>query len=123
MADATSNHTISTTDLHKKERPEFIPKPRTAWFQGGENDEPMAPQIIQLGSYLFDVQKNNIKGVHSSTEINSSKLIFIGANLHKSVEKKKRRCIHIGSIKENTQEETDIPWNFTREDAPEQDLH
>jgi len=50
------------------------------------------------------MKKNNMDGVHSTTEINSSKLIFSGANLRKSIEKKKRRCIHIGSIEENTQE-------------------
>ena len=43
------SNAIGTKDKIKvlaKEAPKYIPKPRTALFQGSEDDEPMAPQII-----------------------------------------------------------------------------
>jgi hypothetical protein len=42
-----------TEDHPENEGHEFVSKPRMALFQGKEDDE-MALQIIQLGSFLFD---------------------------------------------------------------------
>ena len=70
---------------------EFMPKPRTALFQGEENDEHIAPQIIQLGSFKFDANKTIImkEGVLANTATMETKLIFQGNNLHNKIEEKK----------------------------------
>ena len=45
---------------------QFVLKLRTALFLGNEDVEPMAPQIIQLGSFLFDAKKNQVEGRYAS---------------------------------------------------------
>ena len=64
---------------------EIMPKPRTALLQGGEDDEHIAPQIIQLGSFIFDANKIIMmkEGVLANTATLETKLIFQGNNLHK----------------------------------------
>jgi hypothetical protein len=45
----------------KMEKPiEIMPKPRTALFQGRDDDEPMACQYIQYGLFSFDVKQNKV---------------------------------------------------------------
>ena len=68
---------------------EIMPKPRTALFQGGEDDEHIAPQIIQLGSFIFDANKTIMmkEGVLANTATLETKLIFQGNNLHKGEKK------------------------------------
>ena len=70
---------------------EIMPKPRTALFQEGEDDEHIAPQIIQLGSFIFDANKNIImkEGVLANTATMETKHIFQGNNLHNMIEEKK----------------------------------
>ena len=62
----------------KNDDVKIIPKPRTALFQEGEDDEHIAPQIIQLGSFIFDANKNIImkEGVLANTATMETKLIF-----------------------------------------------
>jgi len=76
---------------NKKDDVKIIPKPRTALFQEGEDDEHIAPQIIQLGSFIFDANKNIImkEGVLANTATMETKLIFQGNNLHNKIEEKK----------------------------------
>jgi hypothetical protein len=69
----------------KIEKPvEIMPKPRTAWFQGREDDEPMACRVIQFGS--FSIDRKQIKMTHEG-ELDStlalSSRIFVGNNLAK----------------------------------------
>ena len=54
-------------------------------------DEHIAPQIIQLGSFIFDANKNIImkEGVLANTATMETKLIFQGNNLHNKIEEKK----------------------------------
>ena len=75
----------------KNDDVKIIPKPRTALFQEGEDDEHIAPQIIQLGSFIFDANKNIImkEGVLANTATMETKLIFQGNNLHNKIEEKK----------------------------------
>jgi hypothetical protein len=59
----------------RKEASKFISKQRTALFKGGEDDEHIAPQIIQLESFLFDATKTMMKeGANTATL--ETKLIF-----------------------------------------------
>ena len=53
--------------------------------------EHIAPQIIQLGSFIFDANKNIImkEGVLANTATMETKLIFQGNNLHNKIEEKK----------------------------------
>ena len=124
------SNAIGTKDKIKvlaKEAPKYIPKPRTALFQGSEDDEPMAPQIIaacvdkkkcnnsknsdgndvknlsviKLGAFCFDVNQNIMKkGFLSSTASIARKVIFGGANnLRKKKEIQSGGIIHIvGSV-------------------------
>ena len=119
-------------DTKMKKPVELMPKPRTALFQGGEDDEPMAPQIIaacvdkkkcnnsknsdgnnvknlsviKFGS--FDVNRSNMKeGIISSKATFSKKLIFKGDNLLKKIVGKKevKQYIIVGRMQvEITQE-------------------
>ena len=59
---------------------EITPKPRTALFQGGEDDEHIAPQIIQLGSFIFDENKTIMmkEGVLANTATLETSLFFKG---------------------------------------------
>ena len=83
------------------------PKPRTALFQGGEDDEPMAPQTIQFGSFIFDMKKNNMKeGVLSNTATWGTNLIFKGSNLLKQ-KMKLKRIIIIGTM------HVEVEWSPT----------
>ncbi|RLN21703.1 hypothetical protein C2845_PM07G10890 [Panicum miliaceum] len=68
---------------------EIMPKPRTALLQGGEDDEHLAPQIIQLGSFIFDANKTIMmkEGVLANTATLETKLIFRGNNLHEGEKK------------------------------------
>ena len=99
---------------------ENIPKPRTALFQGGEDDEPMEPQIIDTENYYVNSNKSigefpkfsgiqfgafalvekyikRNKGLCAST-VPPSSILSIGANLRQKQEMKHRRFIHIGSV-------------------------
>jgi hypothetical protein len=77
-------------------------KPRTALFKGREDDEPMAPQIIQFGAFLFDAKKSKMKErVISNTTPLGAKFIFQGINWCKQEVKKqenKTRMFHVGSV-------------------------
>ena len=74
-------------------------KPRTALFKGGEDDEPKVPQIIQLGSFLFDLKENKItKGDSSNSATLPGKLIFQGIDIHEKAEKQSKRFILIGAM-------------------------
>jgi hypothetical protein len=67
-----------------KEAIKFVSKPRTALLQGGEDDEPMAPQIIQFGSFLFNAKKSKLKKEFlANVSSSKTKLIFQGNNLCK----------------------------------------
>ena len=59
---------------------EIMPKPRTALLQGGEDDEHIAPQIIQLGSFIFDENKTIMmkEGVLANTATLETSLFFKG---------------------------------------------
>jgi len=114
-------------DTKMKKPVELMPKPRTALFQGGEDDEPMVPQIIaacvdkkkcnnsknsdgndvknlsviKLGAFCFDVNQNIMKkDFLSSTASIARKVIFGGANnLRKKKEIQSGGIIHIvGSV-------------------------
>ena len=114
-------------DTKMKKPVELMPKQRTALFQGGEDDESMAPQIIaacvdkkkcnnsknsdgndvknlsviKLGAFCFDVNQNIMKkGFLSSTASIARKVIFGGANnLRKKKEIQSGGIIHIvGSV-------------------------
>ena len=81
-----------------KKSVEIIAKPRTALFQGREDDEPMARQVIQFGSFLFDAKINKMKeGILANTTRFGTKFIFQGINLCKQ-EKKQEMVFHVGSI-------------------------
>lgn len=49
-----------------------------------EDDEPMAPQIIQFGSFLFNAKKSKLKKEFlANVSSSKTKLIFQGNNLCK----------------------------------------
>ena len=98
----------------------FVSKPRTALFQGGEDDEPMTPQIIDTENYYVNSNKSigdfskssgirfggfslvekyikRNKGICAS-DVPPSSILSIGANLRQKQEMKSRRFIHIGSV-------------------------
>ena len=102
---------------------EITPKPRTALFQGGENDEPIAPQDgqgdmssdnsniaagnslissdLQFGAILFDEKYGKNMEKFTSAGL-SSNILFRGVNCHnKEEEKKKRKYIYIGAMQVN----------------------
>ena len=92
---------------------ELMPKPRTALFQGGEDDEPMARQIssvgnsssisnmeigLKFGAILFDEKYGKNMEKFTSSGL-SSNILFRGVNCHKKEEeKKKRKYIYIGAM-------------------------
>ena len=99
---------------------ENIPKPRTALFQGGEDDEPMEPQIIDTENYYVNSNKSigdftkssgigfgtfspveryikRNKGICASA-VPPSSIFFIGANLRQKQEMKLKRIILIGTM-------------------------
>jgi len=58
----------------------------------------MSHQVIQFGSFLFDVKKNKMKeGILTNTTRFGTKFIIQGINLSKQ-EKKQERVFHVGSI-------------------------
>jgi hypothetical protein len=73
----------------KMEKPvEIMPKPRTALFQGRDDDEPMARQYIQFGSFSFDVKQNKMtKEIKLDATLELACNIFVGNNLRKKYEK------------------------------------
>jgi hypothetical protein len=89
---------------------EIMPKPRTALFQGREDDESMAPQIIsaceiinyspiRFGSLFFAGKPNYMKEVLAGSAAISTKVIFEGVNFHKKREEMKtRKYIYIGAM-------------------------
>jgi hypothetical protein len=81
--DSKKEGNIIVTKMNKPV--EIMPKPRTALFQGREDDEHIAPQIIQLGSFIFDANKTIMmkEGALANTATLETKLIFGGNNLHK----------------------------------------
>ena len=82
VASLQSKNITNGADHLKEKTLKFISKTRTAFFQGREDDEHMASQIIQFGSFLFDAKKSNMKeGVLSNTATLGAKLIFQGINL------------------------------------------
>ncbi|KAJ1268301.1 hypothetical protein BS78_07G124500 [Paspalum vaginatum] len=79
---------INHVDHLTREAVKFVSKPRTALFQGGEDDEFMAPQInspesfcagLQFGVFSLDEKYTKSKELFSNAFI-QSKRIFIGAN-------------------------------------------
>ena len=99
---------------------DFNSKPRTALFQGGEDDEHMAPQIIDTenyyvnsnksigdfskssgirfgGFYLVEKYIKRNKGICAS-DVPPSSILSIEANLRQKQEMKSRRFIHIGRV-------------------------
>jgi len=110
---------------------QYMPKPRTALFQGGENDEHMAGQI-NSGSNSLDVNidsiissSNNLKArsfikfgafsvdvkqMWKAEKIDSmvtlpTKIIFRGVNFHKKMEEKKqRKYFYIGAMEVDVDE-------------------
>jgi hypothetical protein len=110
-------------DTKMKKPVELMPKPRTALFQGGENDEPIAPQDgqgdmssdnsniaagnslissdLQFGAILFDEKYGKNMEKFTSAGL-SSNILFRGVNCHnKEEEKKKRKYIYIGAMQVN----------------------
>ena len=114
---------------------EITPKPRTALFKGGEDDELMVhqnilagissgnnlkdPLFIKLGAFSFGVKQNLMKeGSLAGTATLSDKIIFNGDNLHKEQElfefKKppdQRGYIHVGCMRVNIIEKKPSPFN------------
>ena len=94
-------------------------KPRTALFQGGEDDEPMVHQNIKLGAFNFGVKHNIMKeGNLACTATMPDKIIFNRAKLHKEQElfefKKppdQRGYIHVGCMRVNIIEKKPSPFN------------
>ena len=100
-------------DTKMKKPVELMPKPRTALFQGGEDDEPMARQIssvgnsssisnmeigLKFGDILFDEKYDKNMEKFTSAGL-SSNILFRGVNCHKKEEeKKKRKYIYIGAM-------------------------
>ena len=74
-------------------------KPRTALFQGGEDDEPMVHQNINLGAFTVCVEHNIMKeGIFNLGGLSSS-LIFNGVEFFRKEEKEKaREYVNIGSM-------------------------
>ena len=100
-----------------------MPKSRTTLIQGGENDEPIAPQDgqgdmssdnsniaagnslissdLQFGAILFDEKYGKNMEKFTSAGL-SSNILFRGVNCHnKEEEKKKRKYIYIGAMQVN----------------------
>ena len=74
-------------------------KPRTALFQGGEDDEPMVHQNINLGAFTVCVEHNIMKEGIFNLDGLSSSLIFKGAEFFRKEEKEKaREYVNIGSM-------------------------
>jgi len=114
---------------------QYMPKPRTALFKGGEDDELMVhqnilagissgnnlkdPLFIKLGAFSFGVKQNLMKeGSLAGTATLSDKIIFNGDNLHKEQElfefKKppdQRGYIHVGCMRVNIIEKKPSPFN------------
>ena len=99
-------------DTKMKKPVELMPKPRTALFQGGEDDEPMARQIssvgnsssisnmeigLKFGAILFDEKYGKNMEKFTSAGL-SSNILFRGVNCHKKEEEKKRKYIYIGAM-------------------------
>jgi len=103
----------------KNDDVKIIPKPRTALFQGGEDDEPMVHQNIKLGAFNFGVKHNIMKeGNLDCTATMPDKIIFNRAKLHKEQElfefKKppdQRGYIHVGCMRVNIIEKKPSPFN------------
>ena len=103
----------------KNDDVKIIPKPRTALFQGGEDDEPMVHQNIKLGAFNFGVKHNIMKeGNLACTATMPDKIIFNRAKLHKEQElfefKKppdQRGYIHVGCMRVNIIEKKPSPFN------------
>ena len=103
-------------DTKMKKPVELMPKPRTALFQGGEDDEPMARQIssvgnsssisnmeigLKFGAILFDEKYGKNMEKFTSSGL-SSNILFRGVNCRKKEEeKKKRKYIYIGAMQED----------------------
>jgi len=116
------SNAIGTKDKIKvlaKEAPKYIPKPRTALFQGSEDDEPMAPQIIhacksgiisnmitgvpldlsrlKFGAIHFVEKYSNSMAKFTSMGL-SSNIIFRGATFKgEEIMKPKKIYIEVGS--------------------------
>ena len=74
-------------------------KPRTALFQGGEDDEPMVHQNINLSAFTVCVEHNIMKEGIFNLDGLSSSLIFKGAEFFRKEEKEKaREYVNIGSM-------------------------
>ena len=70
-----------------KKSVEIMAKPRTALFQGREDDEAMARQVIQFGLFSFDAKQNVMKARNIDfTATMPNSIIFRGANLSKEKE-------------------------------------
>ena len=103
----------------KNDDVKIIPKPRTALFQLGEDDEPMVHQNIKLGAFNFGVKHNIMKeGNLACTATMPDKIIFNRAKLHKEHElfefKKppdQRGYIHVGCMRVNIIEKKPSPFN------------
>jgi len=127
------SNAIGTKDKIKvlaKEAPKYIPKPRTALFQGSEDDEPMAPQIIhacksgiisnmitgvpldlsrlKFGAINFDEKYSKNMDKITRADL-SSNIICSGVNCHKKrEEKKERKYIFIGAMQVYVDDELPI---------------
>jgi hypothetical protein len=116
-------HVSPGSEHYHKNGRELASKPRTALFQGREDDESMArqnisdgfslspykdssgynlkdPYFIKLGAFSFDVKQNLTKaGLINSGTILPSKLIFKGSNyIEQRGGKKPRKYLCIGSM-------------------------
>lgn len=78
IIDATMQCETSINGLTKfgKDVSEIMSKSRMTLFQGGEDDEPMAPQIIPSATFGNKCDMND--GVVDDMNTNSSKTIFMG---------------------------------------------
>ena len=110
-------------DTKMKKPIELMPKPRTALFRGGEDDEPMARQIssvgnsssisnmetgIKFGAILFDEKYGKNMEKFTSAGL-SSNILFRGVNCHKKrEEKKERKYIFIGAMQVYVDDELPI---------------
>ena len=109
---------------------QYMSKPRTALFKGGEDDKPMAPHDIHtlkssiisnvvIGDYLelfglkfgaINFDEKYSKNMDKITRADlSSNIIFSGVNCHKKrEEKKERKYIFIGAMQVYVDDELPI---------------
>ena len=93
MSESTIKADMFATAKKKKEAFAITPKPRTALFQEGENDEPMAHQVVvsRLAQESGTVTNSFMKFGSFLVDVNASVIpyndLFIGASSREKEEK------------------------------------